>query len=147
MIVSYQVTPTLSPTSNPYPLPAYPYPYPYLYPYPYQSDNTAELEETRELLSQWGCHPWDGRQVRAGKDWISQWLAMANSGDTALFVFLISRVCCATSPVVVPPGQTLGLIATPARRILTLYWRDCGGAQAEFPAFRSMPRRVQPRDV
>ena len=113
----------------------------------YQSENVVELEETRELLSQWGCHPWDGRQVRAGKDWISQWLAMANSGDTALFVFLISRVCCATSPVVVPPGQTLGLIATPARRILTLYWRDCGGAQAEFPAFRSMPRRVQPRDV
>ena len=57
----------------------------------YQSENMVELEETRELLSQWGCYPWDGRQVKAGKDWVSQWLAMANSEDTALFVFLISR--------------------------------------------------------
>ena len=68
----------------------------------YQSENVVELEETRELLSQWGCYPWDGRQVKAGKDWVSQWLAMANSEDTALFVFLISCVRCATSPAVVP---------------------------------------------
>ena len=68
----------------------------------YQSENMVELEETRELLSQWGCYPWDGRQVKAGKDWISQWLAMANSEDTALFVFLISRASRAKSPVVVP---------------------------------------------
>ena len=83
----------------------------------------AELEETRELLSQWGFHPWDGRQVKAGKDWVSQWLAMVNSEDTALFVFLISCVRCATSPAVVPVPfwAKLLALATPARRILTPY--------------------------
>ena len=56
----------------------------------YQSENVEVLEETRALLTKWGCNPWDGRQVKAGKDWMSQWLAMADSDDTALFVFLIS---------------------------------------------------------
>ena len=65
----------------------------------YQSENVEVLEETRALLTKWGCNPWDGRQGKAGKDWMSQWLAMADSDDTALFVFLIScarvpAICC-----------------------------------------------------
>lgn len=57
----------------------------------YQSAQTEMLDEVNSYFESWGFHVWDGRGVKAGKNWIAQWCDKVTNDSTVLIVFLLSK--------------------------------------------------------
>ena len=57
----------------------------------YQSAQVEMLDEVNSYFESWGFHVWDGRGVKAGKNWIAQWCQKAMDESTVLIVFLLSE--------------------------------------------------------